>query len=182
VVDVSGLVATATKAPSKDELRAVVKSARDSYSLATDYGWSERESDLCVYEALYRAGQQSMVSALVLVEEQREAALKLHNCIDVWMNTPDANYSQRQERGDQPDYQVCEYCSDDEVVYSIEDGDFSDDVSFVPWPCATVRALGGGETESPRNCKKPSRNSTNGQPVVARSSTSKCRSRATSVD
>lgn len=46
-----------TPNPSDDELRAIAKRGRDAYSLATDNGWSERESNLAAYESLYVAGR-----------------------------------------------------------------------------------------------------------------------------
>ena len=46
-----------TPEPTDEALRAIAKRGRDSYSLATDNGWSQRESDLAAYQAVFNAGR-----------------------------------------------------------------------------------------------------------------------------
>lgn len=48
---------TETPTTPEETLRAIAKSGRDSYSLATDNGWSQRESDLAAYQAVFNAGR-----------------------------------------------------------------------------------------------------------------------------
>lgn len=64
--------------PTADELRAISNRGRDAYSLATDDDWSERESSLAAYEALYAAGRVAGLeeAATVVVLEMAREELK----------------------------------------------------------------------------------------------------------
>lgn len=55
--------------PTAEELRAIANRGRDAYSLATDDDWSERESSLAAYEALYAAGRVAGLEEAATIAE-----------------------------------------------------------------------------------------------------------------
>jgi hypothetical protein len=42
-------------------------------------------------------------------------------------------------------WEICESCTDPDIVGALDDGELIEESETAPWPCATIRAMNGGE-------------------------------------
>jgi hypothetical protein len=72
----------------------------------------------------------------VALEQEVARVRALHAKRDVFEVGPDGILGAWRSSG-------CEACSDPDLIADLEDGELTEEL--VPWPCATIRAMDGGE-------------------------------------
>lgn len=99
------------------------------------------------------AGKSALV-ALVEVEAQRDMARDAAVALEQENARVRALHSSRllteysdDDRKEETGHtwQICEACTDPDVVDALDDGELIEEGETVHWPCATVRAMDGGE-------------------------------------